>query len=74
MADPALADGSTANGPTANGVHTPVTPQTPQPAPSSLALTEYAADPSPPTSTINTQTAGIPEDFLLPTGRPDVSR
>lgn len=53
-----------------------VTPQTPQPAHSNLALTEYTANPSPksqrPKDRI--EKAGVPEDFLLPTGYPDYLR
>ncbi|TKA76089.1 Threonine dehydratase, mitochondrial [Friedmanniomyces simplex] len=59
--------------PNGNGTHTPVTPK---PAHASLALTEYTANPSPPSSTPKDKTrdAGVPEDFLLPTGYPDYLR
>jgi hypothetical protein len=55
-----------------NGTHTP---ETPKPAHASLALTEYSANPSPPSATPRDKTrdAGVPPDFLLPTGYPDVS-
>ncbi|KAK1034089.1 threonine deaminase, partial [Friedmanniomyces endolithicus] len=53
-----------------NGTHTP---ETPKPAFASLALTEYSANPSPPSSTPKDgrRDAGVPEEFLLPTGYPD---
>ncbi|KAK1821896.1 threonine deaminase [Friedmanniomyces endolithicus] len=56
-----------------NGTHTP---ETPKPSFASLALTEYSANPSPPSSTPKDKTrdAGVPEDFLLPTGYPDYLR
>jgi threonine dehydratase len=55
-----------------NGTHAP---ETPKPAHASLALTEYSANPSPPSTTPRdkTRAAGVPPDFLLPTGYPDVS-
>lgn len=54
-----------------NGTHTP---ETPKPNHASLALTEYTANPSPQSGTPKEkiQHAGVPEDFLLPTGYPDV--
>ncbi|KAK0898259.1 threonine deaminase [Friedmanniomyces endolithicus] len=56
-----------------NGLHTP---ETPKPSFASLALTEYSANPSPPSSTPKEKTrdAGVPEEFLLPTGYPDYLR
>lgn len=56
---------------TPNGTHTP---QTPKPSHASLALTEYTTNPSPPCSTPREKTehAGVPAEFLLPTGYPDV--
>ncbi|KAK3675400.1 threonine deaminase [Recurvomyces mirabilis] len=56
-----------------NGTHTPTTPK---PAHASLALTEYTANPSPPSTTPKDKThdAGVPEDFLLPNGYPDYLR
>ncbi|GAB7358374.1 hypothetical protein MBLNU230_g2444t1 [Neophaeotheca triangularis] len=58
---------------TANGTSTPTTPK---PSQASLSLTEYAANPSPPSSTPKEKTviAGIPESFLLPNGYPDYLR
>lgn len=55
----------------ANGTTTPTTPK---PSQASLSLTEYAANPSPPSSTPREKTvdAGVPENFLLPNGYPDV--
>ena len=51
-----------------SGLQTPRTP-----IQSSLALTEYAANPSPPNETTKqkAQTA-VPDAFLLPNGYPDV--
>ncbi|KAK5113669.1 hypothetical protein LTR62_003296 [Meristemomyces frigidus] len=56
-----------------NGTHTPTTPK---PSHTSLALTEYSANPSPPSATPKDKTrdAGVPDDFLLPTGYPDYLR
>ncbi|KAK5171913.1 threonine deaminase [Saxophila tyrrhenica] len=56
-----------------NGTHTP---ETPKPAHASLALTEYTINPSPPSSTPREKTehAGVPADYLLPTGYPDYLR
>jgi len=53
-----------------NGLSRPQTP-----AINSLSLTEYAANPSPPSSTPKEKTshAGVPEAFLLPNGYPDVN-
>ncbi|KAF2717613.1 threonine dehydratase-like protein [Polychaeton citri CBS 116435] len=53
-----------------NGVQTPTTPKTQH---SQLALTEYTAQPSPPT-TPKSQRTDVPESFLLPTGQPDYLR
>jgi len=57
-----------------NGVHTPG-PQTPKTVHASLALTEYTANPSPGSSTPRDKirVAGVPQEYLLPTGYPDVS-
>ena len=46
-----------------------------RPKHTSLALTEYSANPSPPSSTPGERAhkAGVPEDLLLPNGFPDVS-
>lgn len=54
----------------ANGLSRPQTP-----AVNSLSLTEYAANPTPPSSTPKEKTvkAGVPDDFLLPSGYPDVN-
>jgi threonine dehydratase len=54
-----------------NGTHTP---ETPKPVHANLALTEYTANPSPPCSTPREKTehAGVPMEYLLPTGYPDV--
>jgi len=62
-----MADSAVTNG--ANGTHTP-----PMPRMSNLSLTEYTANPSPPSSTPKEKTAaaGVPAHFLLPTGYPDV--
>ncbi|KAK6438828.1 threonine deaminase [Oleoguttula sp. CCFEE 5521] len=55
---------------TTNGYHTPRTPtKTPR---SGLSLTEYSAQPSPPSSTPSKEEKRVPPDFLLPTGFPDV--
>ncbi|KAF1345543.1 threonine dehydratase, biosynthetic [Delphinella strobiligena] len=56
---------------TPNGVSRPQTP-----AINSLSLTEYAANPSPPSETVKekTRNAGVPEAFLLPNGYPDYLR
>lgn len=53
---------------TPNGTHTPQTPKL-----NTLSLTEYTANPSPPSRTnSSTALAKIPEAFLLPNGFPDV--
>jgi threonine dehydratase len=64
-----------ADGAVTNGTHTPSEPQTPKPNHTSLALTEYTANPSPGSSTPREKirVAGVPEDLLLPNGYPDVS-
>jgi hypothetical protein len=52
----------------ANGVLTPRTPKN-----TGLALTEYTANPSPPSeSPKSAANQGVPEAFLLPNGYPDV--
>lgn len=55
-----------------NGTRTPTTPKHQH---ANLALTEYTANPSPPNGTPGGKThhAGVPLDFLLPTGFPDAS-
>lgn len=53
-----------------NGSEAPKTPKTQH---NGLALTEYSAQPSPPSSTPKPQEAKVPKDFLLPSGHPDVS-
>ena len=53
-----------------NGTKTPTTPKR-----STLALTEYAANPTPPSErALPTKSYDVPEDFLLPTGYPDYLR
>ncbi|KAJ9627011.1 threonine deaminase [Taxawa tesnikishii (nom. ined.)] len=54
-----------------NGTQTPHTPKL-----NSLSLTEYTANPSPPSATPREKTviAGVPENFLLPSGYPDYLR
>jgi threonine dehydratase len=54
-----------------NGTHPPETPKKHH---AHLALTEYTAQPSPPCSTPREKTehAGVPSEYLLPTGYPDV--
>ena len=54
-----------------NGTHTP---ETSKPLHTNLALTEYMTNPSPPSSTPREKTehAGVPSEYLLPTGFPDV--
>lgn len=54
---------------TTNGVQTP---QTPKQQHAGLALTEYSAQPSPPSSTPKAEEARVPKEFLLPNGYPDV--
>lgn len=40
----------------------------------SLSLTEYTANPSPPSSTPKSKLKGVvPDEFLLPSGYPDVN-
>ena len=58
-----------ADTPTTNGVQTP---QTPKQQHAGLALTEYSAQPSPPSSTPKAEEAKVPKEFLLPNGYPDV--
>ncbi|GAB7338279.1 hypothetical protein MBLNU457_4598t1 [Dothideomycetes sp. NU457] len=54
-----------------NGVSTP-----PTPSKNTLSLTEYSAEPSPPTDDPRQKAlkAGVPEHLLLPTGYPDYLR
>ncbi|KAF2000293.1 threonine dehydratase-like protein [Amniculicola lignicola CBS 123094] len=55
---------------TSNGILTPRTPKQ-----TGLALTEYTANPSPPSQSPTAKgDAGVPEAFLLPTGYPDYLR
>lgn len=54
--------------PTPNGTHTPQTPKL-----NTLSLTEYTANPSPPSRRSSSSALPtIPEAFLLPNGFPDV--
>ncbi|TKA72568.1 Threonine dehydratase, mitochondrial [Cryomyces minteri] len=56
--------------PTPNGTQTPQTPKM-----NSLSLTEYTANPSPPSSTPKSKTRSlVPEAFILPNGFPDYLR
>lgn len=56
-----------------NGTNGIITPRTPKPT--GLALTEYSANPSPPSqSPISRTNNVIPEAFLLPNGYPDYLR
>ena len=52
-----------------NGLASPRTPKQ-----TGLALTEYTANPSPPSQSPNVKdrSSGVPESFLLPNGYPDV--
>ena len=54
-----------------NGTHPPETPKNLH---ANLALTEYTATASPPCATPREKTehAGVPQEYLLPTGYPDV--
>jgi hypothetical protein len=57
--------------------HTPTQPTTPPPRPkhTTLALTEYTANPSPASSPPKPRAHSIvPEHLLLPNGHPDVSQ
>jgi threonine dehydratase len=58
-----------ADTPSTNGVPTPETPKRQH---AGLALTEYSAQPSPPSSTPKAEEAKVPKEFLLPNGYPDV--
>ncbi|KAL2215503.1 threonine dehydratase, biosynthetic [Thermoascus aurantiacus ATCC 26904] len=58
--------------PSTNGTTTPCTPKL-----SGLSLTEYAANPTPPSERADPKLPpdwGVPEDFLLPNGYPDYLR
>lgn len=50
-----------------NGLASPRTPKQ-----TGLALTEYTANPSPPSESPKDRSSGVPESFLLPNGYPDV--
>jgi threonine dehydratase len=50
-----------------NGLASPRTPKQ-----TGLALTEYTANPSPPSGSPKDRSSGVPESFLLPNGYPDV--
>ena len=64
---PSTPDNSTSNG-LYSGVQTPRTPMS-----SSLALTEYTANPTPPNEpTKDKAQSAVPDAFLLPNGFPDV--
>jgi len=65
---------SGSNGPTSpNGHATPRTPHTPKPT--GLSLTEYSANPSPPSDSPRPRTHDVvPDAFLLPNGHPDYLR
>jgi hypothetical protein len=66
---PVTPDNSNSNG-LYSGVQTPRTPLS-----SGLALTEYTANPSPPTETVKQKSqSAVPEAFLLPNGFPDVRK
>ncbi|KAF2402909.1 threonine ammonia-lyase, biosynthetic [Trichodelitschia bisporula] len=52
-----------------SGVQTPRTPTI-----SSLAMTEYTANPTPPNEAATPKSQSVPPDFLLPTGYPDYLR
>jgi threonine dehydratase len=56
-----------------HGPNGTITPRTPKPT--GLALTEYSANPSPPSqSPTGPRNNGIPDAFLLPNGYPDYLR
>lgn len=64
---PHTPEGQTANG-LYSGVQTPRTPLS-----SSLSLTEYTINPSPPNETTKQKAqSAVPDAFLLPNGFPDV--
>src|SRR6266536_1588720 len=60
-----------ADSPVANGTRTPQTPRH-----NSLSMTEYAANPTPPSERVRrpASLSGIPEEFILPNGYPDYLR
>lgn len=60
-----------AEGVVTNGTHPP---ETPKKSHANLALTEYTATATPPCSTPREKVehAGVPQEYLLPTGYPDV--
>ncbi|WPG97466.1 Hypothetical protein R9X50_00024200 [Acrodontium crateriforme] len=49
-------------------------PETPKPRHANLALTEYSANPSPPSASSRPPHTTVPADFLLPNGYPDYLR
>jgi len=64
---PIMARPETPNG-IDSGVQTPSTPSY-----TGLSLTEYTANPSPPSESVKAKAqAAVPEAFLLPNGYPDV--
>lgn len=65
---------STPENPPTNGLYSGVqTPRTP--LSSGLSLTEYTANPSPPSKDAKQKAQqAVPDDFLLPNGYPDVQK
>ncbi|TGO40895.1 hypothetical protein BHYA_0029g00040 [Botrytis hyacinthi] len=61
------------NGTVTNGERTPNHPRTP--SLTSFSLTEYSANPSPPSESTNSKVSSIvPQEFILPNGYPDYLR